>query len=177
MSFEAHPVVITIALERPVLACPIDDASSHGRPIVSFVLLYRILRVAVTNAVFGQKIIAVGIRRLTAGRGISRIPVEHEMGRLYGTQNLGSFGPRGGIETGIIFQKQDNTLLARFVGGLQQPFIYGSTIWNLILQPPEVEAAHAISAEGFRHCDGALQNFVLLIEGEVCVEIVRRTEF
>src|SRR5260370_20053449 len=103
MSFEVHPVVITIALEGPVLACPIDDASSHGRPIVSFVLLYRILRVAVTNAVFGQKIIAVGIRRLTAGRGISRIPVEHEIGRLYGMQNLGSVGPRCRIETRISF--------------------------------------------------------------------------
>src|SRR5260370_42466252 len=151
MSFEAHPVVITIALERTVLACPIADAPSHSRPIVSFVLLYRILRVAVTNAVFGQKIIAVGIRRLTVGRGISRIPVEHEIGRLHGMQNLGSFGPRGGIETGIIFQKQDNTLLSRFVGGLQQLVIYGSTICNLFLHPPEVPAAPAIGGAHFAH--------------------------
>src|SRR5260370_32615769 len=124
MVIEALPVVITIALERPVLACPIDDASSHGRPIVSFVLLYRILRVAVTNAVFGQKIIAVGIRRLTAGRGISRIPVEHEIGRLYGMQNLGSFGPRGGISTGIIFPEQDNTFLVTFVAVLHHHFVF-----------------------------------------------------
>jgi len=54
--------MIAVTLEGLKLADPIDDASTHGFPFIAVLFLDDILTVAMTNAIFWQEIVAIGIR-------------------------------------------------------------------------------------------------------------------
>ena len=158
-------MAVPIFLERAQLAHPIHHSIAHRSPLVLPIrLAFHILAVAMADAVLRQQIVSIGIRRVIRKSGcVAGVPVEHEMGRLHRIQNLGSFGPGGGIETGIIFQKQDNAFLARFGGGIQQLLVNGCAIRSLILQSPKIETAYAIGLECLGQFNAALQDFVLLV--------------
>src|SRR5580704_9007048 len=112
--------MIAIALERFELAGPVDDASAHGGPVVAVALLDRILAMAMTDAVFGQKIVAVGIGNFTGCGSVAGIPVQHERRRLHGFENLGGLGAGGGVARGLVFQNEDDSFLLRLGGGVAQ---------------------------------------------------------
>ena len=54
--------------------------------------------------------------------------------------------------------------------------IDGLAIGDLVLQTPEIEAAYAIGLKRLCHREGAIENFVLLSEGEVCAEAAALAE-
>src|ERR1700684_227624 len=59
--FETHGVVIAVALQRCELTFPINDAGSHGRPVVAFAVRFArdVLTVAMTDALFRQQLVSV----------------------------------------------------------------------------------------------------------------------
>ena len=58
-----------------------------------------------------------------------------------------------------------------------QLVIDGLAIRGLIVKPPEVKAADAVGGKLFRQLNGAIENFTLLVVGEVRVELIMlRTE-
>src|SRR3984885_7895804 len=149
VGLQANREMITVTLEGVELSEPINDPGSHRRPIVIVVAcLYSIFALSVANPVLGQKVVAIRKGFFPAGSGVSRIPVQHEMGRLDRLQNPGSLRPGGGIEAGIIFQKQGDALLTRCVGRSQEFLVDRPAIRLLVIQAPEIEAAHAIGLEG-----------------------------
>src|SRR4029077_3521225 len=78
VGFEAHGKVIAVPLEGFELSDPVDHASTHGSPIKPLAFLPCVCTVAVSDAVFGQEIVAVWKWNLAAGGGIAGIPVQHE---------------------------------------------------------------------------------------------------
>src|SRR5271165_2132542 len=177
MGFEADREMIAVTLERLELPEPVDDAGSHRRPIVVVAPFHGVLAMAVADPLPGQKIVAIGKRPFAAGSGVPRIPVQHEMGGLDGIENLCGLSSGGSIESGIVFQKQGDALLAGFISCFQKFFVDRGTIWLLIFQAPEIEAAHAIGLEGLCQLDGTLEHFILLIECEVGVKISMHAVF
>jgi len=74
MGFEAQPVMEAIARQSLKLSNPIHDSAAHRSPFVFTIrLAHHILAVAVPNALFGQQLIAAGIRRTSDGFGIAGI--------------------------------------------------------------------------------------------------------
>src|ERR1700693_2996669 len=172
VGFQTDPETITVTLERLELSHPVDDPGSHRRPVVILVAFFHsVFAMTVADPALRQKIVAIRKRFFAASCSVSRIPVQHEKGRLDRIQNLGGLSSSGGIQAGIILQQQGDAFLTRFVGRLQELLIDRSAIWLLVIQSPEIEAAHAIGLEGLGQLDGMLQHFVLLIESEVGMEV------
>ncbi len=70
MGFKADGIVVAVPLEGAELTHPIDDAPTNGSPLkLTTRLTHRIFAVAVADAVFGQKMIVVGIRRVAGECG------------------------------------------------------------------------------------------------------------
>src|SRR6266478_3279403 len=76
---EAHREMIAVALQRPELPSPIDDALTHGRPPIALAirLLYGVLTVTMANSVLRQEIVSIRVRLLIMLRRVSRVPIEH----------------------------------------------------------------------------------------------------
>ena len=91
MRFEADGEMIAVALQRRKLASPINDAASHGGPVIALAVgfLLGVLAMAMANAIFRQEIIAIGIWGFTAFGGVPGIPIEHQRWRRKGGENLG----------------------------------------------------------------------------------------
>ena len=123
-----------------------------------------------SDAVLGQEIVTIGKWDLAAGGGIAGVPVQHERTGLHCAQNFRAFGPGRGVTRGLIFQNEDDSLLLGFGGSIAELVVNGIAIGSLIVEAPEIEAAHALRTEGFGHRDGALEDFVLLSQREVGVE-------
>src|SRR5437879_8120092 len=64
VSFKADGVVIAVAFQGPELPRPVNDPISHRRPIITFCAFDRVLAVAVADTIFGQKIVAIGKRKI-----------------------------------------------------------------------------------------------------------------
>src|SRR5215813_5234241 len=79
MGFETDCETIAVALKRFELPCPVDHPLAHRRPFVAFCSLHCVLAMAMTNAVFRQKIVAVGICDLPLCGGVSWVPIQHKM--------------------------------------------------------------------------------------------------
>lgn len=67
MRFKADSVVVAIALQCAKLSNPVDNASPHCFPLIVFlfVTLNGVFAMAVTNALFRQKIVPVRVSFLT----------------------------------------------------------------------------------------------------------------
>src|SRR5258708_31399554 len=126
----------------------------------------------VADTILGQKIVAIRIRSLAAFTGIAGIPIEQQVRRLDRLQRPRSFGAGAGIARHLIFQHQRDALLAGFAGGIEQFGVNVFAIWRLIVKPPEIKTAYAVSLESPCQLDAALQNFILLIKGEAGVELI-----
>src|SRR5580704_1752831 len=159
--------MVSIAFESLELSGPIDHSATHRRPVIFLALLDGVFAVAMPDALFGQKIVTVGIRNLAAGGRIPRIPIQHEIRSLYSIQDLGSFGPSRCIARHLVFENKNNALLVSLAGSISQLVVDGCPIGRPILESPEVEAPHAISPEGLRHFQRAFQNVVLLMQRKV----------
>ena len=122
MGFQANGEMITVTLECFKLPEPVDNPGSHRHPIVIVVaaFFHCVFAMAVADPFLRQKIVAIRKRLFAAGGGVSRIPVQHEIGRLDRVQNLCRLSSRGCIEAGVVFQQQRDSFLARFVGRLQE---------------------------------------------------------
>src|SRR5262249_26875655 len=55
---------------------------------------------------------------------------------------------------------------------IQKPLIDCLPIGRLIVEPPEIEAAHSVSVEGFRQLNATLEQLVLLFECEIGIELI-----
>ena len=146
VGFEADSVVIAVALQRGELTFPIDDAGSDGRPVVAFAVGFArdVFAVAMSDALFRQQLVSVGIRRFAGGAGVSRIPIHHEVRRGNSGENFGGFRAGSGIARHLVFKHEDDFVFRGGCSGFVQLGVDGVAIWLLIVEAPEVEEAHAI---------------------------------
>src|SRR6267143_3686017 len=79
VGLETYAETIAVALQRPKLPGPIDDAAAHRRPFITLAIwpLYRVLAMTVSNAILRQEIISIWIRRLIMLHCVSWVPIEH----------------------------------------------------------------------------------------------------
>src|SRR4249920_3488436 len=64
MRFQNHCVVVANLLQCLELADPVDDALPHRRPFIATTRLHdRVFAMAMSDSLFGKKVIAVGERR------------------------------------------------------------------------------------------------------------------
>src|SRR5207237_10880732 len=113
----------------------------------------------VADPVLWEQLVSVRIWDLTAHRSIAWVPIPHKISRLHRVERARQFRAGCGVASMFVFKNTDDALLAAFFGNLAQLVIYRRAIGCLVVEPPEVKAAHAVSAEGFRHRDAALQYF------------------
>ena len=83
---------------------------------------------AVSDPIFGQKIVAIGIGLFTQQGGVSGVPVDHESARRHSGQDRGTFRSGSGIAGKFILQNQDQSYLAQLLGRLLQLVIHILTI-------------------------------------------------
>src|SRR5258708_31009567 len=69
-------------------------------------------------------------------------------------------------------EDQGDALLAGIGCGIEQLGINVFAVGRLIVKPPEIKTAYAVGLERPGELDAALQNFILLIKGEVGVELI-----
>src|SRR5258708_31506422 len=93
---------------------------------------------AVANALLWQKIVSIRIRLLVVLRCVSRVPVEHQVGRSNRSKHLGSFCGSCGIAARLIFKDQNYTFLTRLFPGVTQFFIHSPAIWCLRIDAPKI---------------------------------------
>jgi len=79
MGFETNGLVIPVILQRSELAHPVDDPLPDWCPLIFAIgRPGGALHVAVSDAIFRQKRITIGIRRrLSSGSGIAGVPIQH----------------------------------------------------------------------------------------------------
>src|SRR5436190_19930023 len=109
--------MVVIALQRLELPGPIDDSLAHGRPRIALaiLLLYRVLAVAVPDAILRQEVVSTRVRLLIMLRCVSRIPIEHYVGRSNRSKHLSGFRARRGIASRLGFQYPDHVFFRRFL--------------------------------------------------------------
>src|SRR5579859_533364 len=118
MGFETDGVVVTILGEGAELAYPINDSRSHGRPLVLFTRLpHDIFCMAMPDALKRQQAVPVGIRGAAQRRGVSGVPVEHEVLVRNGFEDGGRLLTRGRVASHLIFQQQDQVALRAGLSG------------------------------------------------------------
>src|SRR4051812_34628406 len=159
MSFEASGELVALLLERAELAGPIDGAISHSSPFLSSAgcLFLNVLAMYVTDAIFRQLVITVGISVLSAHSRVARIPVDHEVARLHSSEQTRGFGSGCGVAGVLILENQNDVLLRGFVCSLAHFVVDCSTIRTLIVQPPKIEDANAIGVESLRHFERTIE--------------------
>ena len=158
MSLKAHGVVIAIVLQGAELAHPVDHAAAHRRPFrLAIGFANRILAMAVADAMFGQQIVVVGVGRvIREGRGVARIPIEHEVGLGDGGQCFRCFLAAARVAGHFVFEQKDEIVLGASARCLAQFVVDGRAIGLGIVEPPEIETADAIGREGLAEIDAAL---------------------
>ena len=72
----------------------------------------------------------------------------------------------------MVFQKKDETMFAKLSSSVPQLSTDRSAKRRLVLEPPEIESAHAIGLERLGHLNAFFQDLGLLLVGEVGVELV-----
>ena len=80
------------------------------------------------------------------------------------------FFPGGGVTCEFVFENEDDVLLSSLIGGFTQFVVDRSSVGNLIFQPPEIKDADAIGVKGLGQFEGAIQQFVLLLESVIGIE-------
>src|SRR6266571_3809105 len=153
-------------------ASPVSLQTHREMIPVALRLPYRVLAMAVANAILWQEFISIRIRLFILLRCVSRIPVEHKIRGRDGTKNFGCFSPGRGVASRLIFENQNHIFLGRLFSGTPQFFIDGRAIRRLIIKPPEIEEAHAIGIEGLCQLDAAFKNFILLLESKIGLELI-----
>src|SRR5690242_19367262 len=105
MSLQAHGEVVPVAFQRLELPGPIDDSLPHCRPLVATAVGFRrrVLAMAVANAFLWQEIVPIRKRFFAALRSVSRIPIEHEIGRRDCRKNFDGLSRSRGIASGLVF--------------------------------------------------------------------------
>src|ERR1700756_3263918 len=121
---------------------------------------------AVANALFCKEIVSIRKGLLTVFRGVPRVPVEQQIAGWNRLEDLSCFGRGRSIASGLIFENKNYVLLSRFFGGLAQFFIHSRPNRSLIIEPPEIKEAYAVSVEGLGQLNTALKDFVLLLKAE-----------
>src|ERR1700761_4527234 len=98
---------------------------------------------AMMNAVLRQAVPASGVSvHLPTHHSVSRIPIEREVRRLNGGENLCSFAAGRRITGAFVFDHQQKPLLPYNLSGRAQLLVHGCAVGSYILEPPKVEAAN-----------------------------------
>src|ERR1700730_4033576 len=166
--------MIAVTFECTKLSGPVDGAPAHGGPLISLAiqLFHHVLAMTVANPILWQETISIGVRFLIICRCVPGIPIQHQMRRLHCAEDFSRFSSCCSVACQLIFQDQDHTLLACFVGRVHQLLIDGRTIGRLILEAPEIKEADAVGTECPRQFDTPLEHFILLLKSKVSVELI-----
>jgi len=179
VGFEAHGAAIAVTHHDAKLFGVINDAATHALPGISAVgrALY-VFEVHVADAIFRQHGVAFGENFIAEARRVAGIPVEKEI--LIGNRLEGACGLCccGGVALVFIFEDEDDVLLRGFVGEFAELFVHAFAVGFVVFETPEVEEADFVGAEVVGHGGGALQHFVLPLEGKAgFVGVSRRAVF
>ena len=134
---------------------PIDDSCADRFPIVLAIRLAGdVLAVAVADAVFGQRIVSVGIGDI-AGEGacVAGVPVDHEVLVRDRGQHCCAFFAGAGVAGHLVFEQQDDVALGAGFRGFLELGVDRRAVGFLVFEPPEIETADAVGLEGFGQLD------------------------
>src|SRR6185437_2741828 len=165
---KAGRVFITLLLERLELPGPVDESATHRCPLLARTiwLVLNVLAMNVADTVLRQGIVPIRECLLAAHRSIARIPIDHEILRLHGGQQTASFCASSCVAGKLVFENQDDLFLRSFVGCIAHFVVNRGAVGSLIVKPPKIKDTYAIGVEGFGQFERALQELVLLLEGE-----------
>src|SRR5207302_6565659 len=104
VSLQTYCEAISILLESTELPRPVDEPAAHGCPIVLLAFFDDVFAVAVPDAVFGQKLVAVGIWDFAARGSVAGIPIQHECRGLDRGENFCRLGSGCRVAGGLVFQ-------------------------------------------------------------------------
>jgi hypothetical protein len=167
--------VEAIALQSLKLPNPIHATATDGSPIVFMVrFAHHILAVTVSDTFFGQQMITGWIRHASYGRGVSGIPIQHEVLTWNRLQHGSRLIAGCRVAGHLILEQQHDVVLRAASGSLLQLSIDDRPIRLLIIQPPIVETANSVRIERFAKRDTTFQQLILSGGIEVRAELVAR---
>src|SRR5262252_9420687 len=162
VGFKANRVLVAVGFESLELSYPIDNAFTHGRPVVAVTFADYVLAMAVADSILRQECVTIGIGILATRSRIARIPVQHKASRVHRAHGAGSLGPCGGIACRFVFQQQDDTGLTSRFRCMLQLLIHFGAIRPLVIEAPKIKAANAIGAEDLSELNTSLEHISLL---------------
>src|SRR5215471_11864113 len=172
MCLEADQTSISVTFQRLKLSHPINGPGADSGPLVAVSDLSNIFAMAMADSLFGEEAITVWIRCFPCHGRVTRIPIEHEGARRHCREC--SRGLCGGccVAGKFIFKYKSDAALASFFSGLVQGLVHRLAVWRRVVESPEIKTAHQARSENPCQRDAALQDFSLLIEAEICVELI-----
>src|SRR5579859_2200382 len=95
----------------------------------------------VADAVFGKLGVTVWKSGLTRGRGVARIPIQHEILVWHSGQRARGLSASCRVAFVFIFEEKDDVLLRSLIGKLAQFGIHRVAVRFIVFELPEIEHA------------------------------------